>query len=99
MKFAVRKELTDRAHFCYAIRIAFDIFMSGEFAIFELEGANAHEARGSEIVNDNALLLVVPEEQGFTAVSAVINRMQASDCLAVQRPLLPSYINSWVAGF
>src|SRR5437762_10056392 len=99
MKLAFRKDFAGRAYFSHAVCVAFHILMRDEFAISRLKYASGHIAISGEIVEGNDFTLLIPDQQGFAAVRAVIDGMKNPDCLAVERAFPPLHINSRFTGF
>ena len=64
--------------------------MGDEFAISGLKSASGHIAVSGEIIKGNGFPLLIPNQQSFAAIYAVIDRMKEPDRLAVKRafPLL-----------
>src|SRR6476659_2140160 len=99
MKLAVRENLAGCAYFSHAVRVAFHILVRDEFPTSRLKCASGHIATRGEVVKRNDLTRLIPNQQGFAAISAVIDRMKNADCLAVQSAFPSLHINGGYIGF
>src|SRR5256714_11719462 len=83
MKLAVRENLAGRAYFSHAVRVAFNILVRDEFPTSRLKCASGHIATRGEIVKRNDLMRLILNQQGFAAISAVVDRMKNSNSFGV----------------
>src|ERR1700720_4517638 len=83
MKISVGEEFAGRAHFSHAAGAAFHILVRDELPIPGLKGTSGHIALSGKVVKRDDLMLLIPNEERFAAVSAVIDRMKEPDRLTV----------------
>ena len=99
MKLAARKNLGRRAHFGRAVCVAFHVLVRDEFPISWSKVASSYKAIRGEIVKGNHFTLLIPDQQGFAAIRAVIDRMKESDGLAIERAFPPFHIDGRLIEF
>src|ERR1700676_2784097 len=78
-----------RSNFTNAISVSFDDFVRENSSILECHRASPGKTGRCKIVVDDGLLFFVPPDNGFAAISPVVDRVQDANGIAIQGPLPP----------